>query len=137
MTNVELLTIGDELLIGQVVNTNASWMGQELNKAGFIIKQVTSISDNESAILQTLDEARKRAQVILITGGLGPTKDDITKHTLCKYFKTKLVFNEDAYKNLERIFKARGREITPTNKGQADVPENCTALLNKNGTEVR
>lgn len=134
MTNVELLTIGDELLIGQVVNTNASWMGQELNKAGFIIKQVTSISDNESAILQTLNEARKRAQVILITGGLGPTKDDITKHTLCKYFNTKLVFNEDAYKNLERIFKARGREITPTNKGQAEVPENCIALQNKNGT---
>lgn len=134
MTNVELLTIGDELLIGQVVNTNASWMGQELNKAGFIIKQVTSISDNESAILQTLNEARKRAQVILITGGLGPTKDDITKYTLCKYFNTKLVFNEDAYKNLERIFKARGREITPTNKGQAEVPENCIVLQNKNGT---
>ncbi len=134
MTNVELLTIGDELLIGQVVNTNASWMGQELNKAGFIIKQVTSISDNENAILQTLDEARKRAQVILITGGLGPTRDDITKHTLCKYFNTQLVFNEDAYKNLERIFNARGREITPTNKGQAEVPENCTPLQNKNGT---
>ncbi len=134
MTNVELLTIGDELLIGQVVNTNASWMGKELNKAGFIIKQVTSISDNESSILQALDEARKRAKIVLITGGLGPTKDDITKHTLCKYFDTKLIFNEDAYKNLERIFKARGREVTPTNRGQAELPEVCVPLQNKNGT---
>ncbi len=134
MTNVELLTIGDELLIGQVVNTNASWMGKALNQAGFIIKQVTSISDNETDILQTLEEARKRVKIILITGGLGPTKDDITKHTLCKYFKTKLVFNQPAYENLERIFKARGREVTATNKGQAEVPENCIALQNKNGT---
>lgn len=131
---VEIITIGDELLIGQVVDTNSAWMGQQLNLAGFKVKQITSVSDEEQHILSALDEAVKRADVILITGGLGPTKDDITKTTLCKYFNTSLVFNEEAYKIIEQLFKIRGRAVTPTNRTQAEVPANCTVLQNKNGT---
>ncbi len=131
---VEIITIGDELLIGQVVDTNSAWMGQELSLAGFKVKQITSISDDEQAILTSLDDAKKRADVILITGGLGPTKDDITKITLCKYFNTNLVFNQPAYDNIEILFKRRGREVTLTNRKQAEVPENCMVLQNKNGT---
>ncbi|MEO8149295.1 MAG: competence/damage-inducible protein A [Bacteroidia bacterium] len=131
---VEIITIGDELLIGQVVDTNSAWMSQQLNFAGFKVKQITSVSDDEQHIINALDEAAKRADVILITGGLGPTKDDITKNTLCKYFNTSLVFNEEAFKNLEQLFKMRGREVTPTNRKQAEVPVNCEVLQNKNGT---
>ena len=131
---VEIITIGDELLIGQVVDTNSAWMGQQLNLAGFKVKQITSVSDDEQHILTALDEAIKHADVILITGGLGPTKDDITKNTLCKYFNTSLVFNDEAYKNIEQLFKVRGRQVTPTNRSQAEVPANCTVLQNKNGT---
>ena len=134
MTNVELLTIGDELLIGQVVNTNSAWMGVELNKAGFIIKQVTSVSDNANDIIDALDLARKRADIILITGGLGPTKDDITKHTLCKYFNTELVFDTHAYKLLEERFARYGRKVSDTNRHQAELPQSCKPLYNKNGT---
>ena len=131
---VEIITIGDELLIGQVVDTNSAWMGQQLNLAGFKVKQISSVSDDETHILTALEEAAKRADVILITGGLGPTKDDITKKTLCRYFNTQLVFSLEAYADVERLFKSRGREVTPINKLQAEVPENCTVLPNKNGT---
>ncbi len=134
MTNVELLTIGDELLIGQVVNTNSAWMGVELNKAGFVVKQITSVSDNANNIIQALDLADKRADVILITGGLGPTKDDITKHTLCKYFNTPLVFDEKAYALLEERFARYGRKVSETNRHQAELPQACTPIYNKNGT---
>lgn len=134
MTNVELLTIGDELLIGQVVNTNSAWMGVELNKAGFIIKQITSVSDNESDIINALDLARKRANIILITGGLGPTKDDITKHTLCKYFDTPLVFDTKAYEKLVERFARYGRQVSETNKHQAELPQACKPIYNNNGT---
>lgn len=130
----EIITIGDELLIGQVVDTNSAWMGQQLNLAGFKVKQITSISDDEQHILKALSEAATRADVILITGGLGPTKDDITKNTLCKYFNTTLVFSESAYADVEFLFKARGREVTPINRLQAEVPANCKVVNNKNGT---
>lgn len=130
----EIITIGDELLIGQVVDTNSAWMAKELNLAGIRVFQITSVSDDESHILKSLDDARIRADVILITGGLGPTKDDITKLTLCKYFNTKLVFNDEAYKELEAVFKRFGREITPRNKTQADLPEKCTPIINRKGT---
>ncbi len=130
----EIITIGDELLIGQVIDTNSAWMGQQLNLAGFKVKQITSISDDETHIITALAEAAQRADIILITGGLGPTKDDVTKKTLCKYFNTGLVFNKEAYADVERVFKSRGREVMPIDKIQADVPENCKVLSNKNGT---
>ena len=130
----EIITIGDELLIGQVVDTNSAWMAQRLNEIGIKVKQISSVSDDESHILKALYEASLRADIILITGGLGPTKDDITKKTLCKYFKTGLKFDEESFKIIESIFISRGRQVTPINRLQAEVPENCTVLHNYQGT---
>ncbi|HRH67545.1 MAG TPA: competence/damage-inducible protein A [Bacteroidia bacterium] len=134
MKIAEIITIGDELLIGQVVDTNSAWMGQKLNAIGVKVKQITSVSDDESHILSALQEARSRADVILITGGLGPTKDDITKVTLCKYFNTSLRFDQASYDVITEIFKARGRDVSALNRKQAEVPANCQVLLNKWGT---
>ena len=130
----EIITIGDEILIGQIVDTNSAWMAQQLNNIGIDVKQVTSVSDNEQHIINALNEAQARADIIFITGGLGPTKDDITKNTLCKYFKTKLMFDKKAYAAVEHQFKISGKEVTPTNRKQAELPENCTPVYNKNGT---
>ena len=130
----EIITIGDELLIGQVIDTNSAWMAEQLNLSGIKVAQITSISDNREHILSTLGEAATRADIILMTGGLGPTRDDITKNTLCDYFDTKLVFDQETYNNIERLFGQRGFKITPLNCAQAEVPENCTPLLNVNGT---
>jgi nicotinamide-nucleotide amidase len=131
---VEIITIGDEILIGQIVDTNSAWMAQQLNLLGFSVKQISSVSDNETHILNALNEASSRAGVVIITGGLGPTKDDITKKTLCKYFNTSLVFNEEVYRDVERLFTERGYEVTALNKGQAEVPANCEAIRNPVGT---
>lgn len=130
----EIISIGDELLIGQVVNTNASSMANLLNLHGIKVYQVTAISDSKEHIMSALEAATKRADIILITGGLGPTKDDITKATLCEYFNVKLRFDAEAFKDVEHVFKIRGREVTEINRKQAEVPENCIALRNKNGT---
>ena len=89
----EVITIGDELLIGQVVDTNSAWMGQELNKIGIEVLRIVSIRDREEEIMEAVDNAMKRVNIVLVTGGLGPTKDDITKQTLCKYFHTELIFS--------------------------------------------
>ncbi len=132
--NAEIISIGDELLIGQVINTNASWIGTQLNLAGIKVQQVSCISDNKQHIISALKEAEDRADIILITGGLGPTKDDITKTTLCEYFNSGMVFNEQAYRNVERLFNERGVEVTPLNRKQAEVPANCKMLLNIYGT---
>lgn len=132
--NVEIITIGDELLIGQVIDTNSAWIGQQLNAMGIRVHQITSVSDRQEHILSALDEAKRRAEVVLITGGLGPTKDDITKKTLCTYFGAGLRFDEAVYANIERLFRERGREVTPTNRMQAEVPDNCTVLPNPRGT---
>ena len=130
----EIITIGDELLNGQVIDTNSAWMAEQLNLVGIKVHQITSISDNQQHILSTLREAGSRAKLILITGGLGPTKDDITKQTLCKHFDAPLVFCEAAYKNVEKLFAARGVAVTELNRLQAMVPANCTVIPNNNGT---
>ena len=132
--NVEIINIGDELLIGQVINTNAAWMAEQLNLSGFRAYQVSVISDSRQHILEALAEAEKRAEVVLISGGIGPTKDDITKHTLCEYFNTRLVFNEEAYRDVEAIFARRGYQVTELNRQQAELPESCTGIPNKLGT---
>jgi nicotinamide-nucleotide amidase len=134
MTLAEIITIGDELLIGQVVDTNSAWMGQKLNEIGIKVHQKTSVSDDEKHIIAALDEAKQRADVILITGGLGPTKDDITKYTLCKYFKSNLRFDDRVFIDIEKIFRSRGREVTKINRMQAEVPEKCTVIHNSTGT---
>lgn len=130
----EIITIGDELLIGQVIDTNSAWIAQQLNLIGIAVKQITTVSDNKEDILKTLKESSERADIILITGGLGPTNDDITKNTLCEYFNSKLVLNAGMYKQIEALFSSRGLTVTEINRKQAEVPDNCRALINKNGT---
>lgn len=130
----EIITIGDEILIGQIVDTNSAWMAQQLNEIGILVKQITSVSDDKQHILNALDEARKRADIILITGGLGPTKDDITKHTLAEYFNSELVLNEEALENVTRIFARFNREVTEINRKQAELPANCIVIQNPQGT---
>ncbi|WP_411275285.1 competence/damage-inducible protein A [Daejeonella sp.] len=130
----ELITIGDEILIGQIVDTNSAWMAQKLNLAGIKVKQITSVSDEKQHILNALKEAAGRVDIILITGGLGPTKDDITKRTLAEYFNVGLRTDNDALENVKNIFSKYKSPMLETNLRQAEVLENCTTLLNLNGT---
>jgi nicotinamide-nucleotide amidase len=130
----EIITIGDEILIGQIVDTNSAWLGTELSNIGISVKQITSVSDDKQHILEALALAEKRADIIIITGGLGPTKDDITKHTLCEYFKTGMVMNEEVLKHVTAFFAKRNRPMLEVNNKQAEVPANCEVLFNKQGT---
>lgn len=130
----EIITIGDEILIGQIVDTNSAWMGVELNKIGVKVKQITSISDDAAHIVSALDEAQKRADIILITGGLGPTKDDITKHTLSKYFNMPLRLDEETLAHVKLFFEKLNRPMIDVNIKQAEVPDGCTVVKNQNGT---
>jgi len=130
----EIINIGDELLIGQVVNTNASWMAAQLSKAGIRVVQETTIADDDGAIKSSLDRAFERADIVLISGGLGPTKDDITKKSLTEYFGAKLVFHEPTYEQVKKIFAARNFPVSEINRQQAMIPDKCTPLFNKNGT---
>jgi len=132
--NAELLTIGDELLIGQIVNTNSVWMAQQLNMAGISVIHMSSVSDKKQAIINALDDASKRADVVLITGGLGPTKDDITKTTLCDYFKTYLVEDHNILNDVTEFFSKRNKDVSAINRKQAEVPFGCKVIRNKNGT---
>jgi len=132
--NVEIINIGDELLIGQVVNTNAAWMAEQLNLHGFPVIRISVVSDDRDHILNALAEAESRSGVVLISGGIGPTKDDITKTTLCEFFGTRLIFNEEAFHDIEILFRRRGFNVTELNRKQADLPENCIAIPNKLGT---
>ena len=130
----EIITIGDEILIGQVIDTNSAWIAQELNLIGFRVKQITSVSDDKEHITESLKNAQQRADLIILTGGLGPTRDDKTKGALCEFFNSHLYFSEDAFKNIERIFNARGLKITAENHKQAELPEACIPLINYEGT---
>ena len=131
---IEIITIGDEILIGQIVDTNSAWMAVELNKAGFQLAQITSVHDEADHIKKALDEALLRADVVLMTGGLGPTKDDITKQTLCEYFGTKLVLNPDVLENIQQIYHTRQSVMNELTKSQAMVPEKCTVIQNRAGS---
>lgn len=130
----EIITIGDELLIGQVVDTNSAWMAQQLNKIGIRVKQITSVSDSAAHIYKALSEAKERAEVVFITGGLGPTKDDITKSVLLDFFGGELQINEAALKNVHAIFEKYKRPVLPVNHQQAAVPSSCEIILNLQGT---
>jgi len=130
----EIITIGDEILIGQIVDTNSAWLGQQLSTLGIRVVQITSVSDKADAIVQAVDAARQRASLVLLTGGLGPTKDDITKHTLARYFGSELVRNEDVYSRLKAWFEQRGRVMSTINGQQADLPHNAQILRNELGT---
>ena len=130
----EIITIGDEILIGQIVDTNSAFLGKEFNKVGISIYQITSIQDDKAHILKALKEAEENADIIIITGGLGPTKDDITKHTLCEYFNDSLVEDKAVLANVEQIFSKYNRPLLDVNKQQALVPSKCKVLMNHNGT---
>ncbi len=130
----ELLTIGDEILYGQIVDTNSQWMSVELDKVGIKVIRKTTVGDVESEILTALAEAEKRADIVLITGGLGPTSDDLTKPLLAKYFNCGLVINEEALREVTEFFKSRGRELTEINRQQAALPTACEKITNPNGT---
>jgi len=130
----EIISIGDELLIGQVINTNASWMAVELNKSGIQILRITAISDSGDEIKKAIISAELDCDIILLTGGLGPTKDDITKHVLADYYDSKMVFHEATYEQVKSIFAMRKFIVSDVNKRQAEIPEACTPLFNQHGT---
>lgn len=132
--NAEIITIGDEILIGQIIDTNSSWLGQELSKLGIQVVHRTSVSDKAEAITTALQQAEQRAHIIIMTGGLGPTKDDVTKHTLATYFNSGMVINQDVKTWVMSIFKQRGLPIIESNMQQALVPEVCEVLFNRSGT---
>ena len=132
---VSIITIGDEILIGQIIDTNSAWIAQRLNELGLELSKIYSISDKEEVILRTLDRAKTYSDIILITGGLGPTNDDITKSTLAKYFNDKLVRNEKVLLHIKELFKKFGvDQINKLNEQQADLPSSCKVLFNKLGT---
>ena len=131
----ELITIGDEILIGQIINTNAVFLAKELNKIGIEIAQITSISDQKEHIIEALDASTKRAEVVILTGGLGPTKDDLTKHTLCEYFNDTLIENEEILAHIEEIFKKYvNTPINNQNRQQALLPSKASIFKNDHGT---
>jgi nicotinamide-nucleotide amidase len=130
----EVITIGDEILFGQITDTNTAWIGTELTNIGIRVVRKSSVGDQADVILQVLQEAHQRADVIIITGGLGPTKDDITKKTLCTYFGVGMVRNETALALVTSFFEKRGREMTDLNRAQADLPANAVYIQNDWGT---
>jgi nicotinamide-nucleotide amidase len=134
-TQASIITIGDELLIGQVIDTNSSWIAQQLNDAGIAVKRRVAVGDSRDEIIKILDEESARSEIILITGGLGPTSDDITKIVLSEYFGGKMVVNKEALDNVtylfEKIFK---RPVSAINRQQAEVPDVCEIIQNKSGT---
>ena len=130
----EIITIGDELLIGQVVDTNSAWMAQRLNEAGIELYQITSVHDDRAHILQALDEAFSRADIVLTTGGLGPTKDDITKHVMCEYFNTTLVEDSLVREHIHELYKGRPDVLNRLTATQWLVPESAKILTNRVGS---
>ena len=129
-----IITIGDEILIGQIVDTNSAWLGQELTGLGIEVDTIYSIADTEKAIVDTLDLAIEGSDLILITGGLGPTKDDVTKHSLNKYFNSDTYFDESLYNKIAAYFNMRGLPITDYLKEQCKMPEKAEILTNNVGT---
>lgn len=129
-----IISIGEELLIGQTVNTNAAWMASQLNKAGIEVKEIRVITDRREEILDTLKAAADRSDLVLITGGLGPTRDDVTRDVLCTFFDSELVMNRQVLDDITYFFKQRGRTITETNRNQAMVPDKARIIRNPYGT---
>ena len=129
-----VITIGDEILIGQIVDTNTVSIARQLNNVGIRIAEKLSIGDDKQSIVETLERAVRNSNVVIITGGLGPTKDDITKHTLAQYFGSKLVYNEVEGEHVRGLLARRGIPFTELNRGQAMLPECCTVLHNAHGT---
>ena len=133
--NAEIITIGDEILIGQIVDTNSQWIGTELNKIGVSVYQISSIQDDEQHILNAFEEAQSRADIVIITGGLGPTKDDITKKTIAKYFHDEQVIEyPEVIEHIQRMFKKYNIPYNKVQQYQAQLPSKATLLMNRMGT---
>ena len=130
----EIITIGDELLIGQVINTNQAFISDKLNSVGIFTEQMLTVGDVESAILRAFESAWKQYDVVAVTGGLGPTHDDITRACVCKFFQTDLLVDEQSLQNVRDFFTRRGAQITKINEDQALVPRGCTVIHNQLGT---
>lgn len=130
---IAIITIGDEILIGQIVDTNSAWMSKKLTEAGFEVEEKISIADNAQQIKDTIREVSQRVDVILTTGGIGPTKDDITKKTLCEYFGTELIFDESVLENINQVI-SNFTTLNPLTHDQAYVPKDCTVIQNRVGT---
>lgn len=129
-----IVTIGDEILIGQILDTNSRYISRALNAHGIVVAERTSIGDNRIQIVETLDRALEQSEIVIITGGLGPTKDDITKHTLCDYFESKLRYDEVEAEHIRTMLERRNIAFNELNRSQAMVPECCTVLHNAHGT---
>lgn len=129
-----VITIGDEILIGQIVDTNSAWIGQKFSELGVKLHEIISVGDDAAQIVEALNRAKASSQIILMTGGLGPTKDDITKKTLVDYFDTELVLNEEVWEKMKQIFEKRGLKVLEMNRSQAMIPKDCIMLPNKRGT---
>lgn len=128
-----LLTIGDEILIGQIVDTNSAWMSRELNLRGILVTGKSSVGDTADAITEGVKHAAALADIVIMTGGLGPTKDDITKKTLADMFGARMVFHQETYDRISKYFQKIGRPVSPAMTGQATLPDNATLLVNKVG----
>ncbi|MGM0580555.1 MAG: competence/damage-inducible protein A [Bacteroidota bacterium] len=130
----ELISIGDEILYGQTLDTNSHFISAELDKLGIRVKRKVTVADNRDSMMRAFQEAEANADIIIITGGLGPTKDDLTKPLLAEYFDSGMKLHEDILEELRQRFAKRGRELNKLNKGQAELPEKCTPIANKYGT---
>ena len=129
-----VITIGDEILIGQIVDTNSAWIGQTFSELGVKLQEIISVGDEAPQIVDALNRAKVNSQIVLMTGGLGPTKDDITKKTLVEYFNTELELNEEVWEKMKLIFEKRGPKVLEMNRSQAMIPKACTMLPNTRGT---
>jgi len=130
----EIISIGNELLSGNTLNSNATFIARKLHETGVSVKYIQTIGDNAGVIKKSLEQAMERSQIVLITGGLGPTHDDITKAVIAEYFGSKLIFNEEIYQRIQKKFKKRGLHMPEVNRNQALVPENADLMTNQVGT---
>lgn len=132
--NAEIITIGDEILIGQIVDTNSAWIAEQLNLIGVRVSRIVSISDKEESIFESIEESLKKFDIIILTGGLGPTNDDITKSVLLKYFGGRMVIHQPSLEQIKQFFNKRGLPLTELNRKQAEIPDSCIVLSNRRGT---
>ena len=129
-----VITIGDEILLGQILDTNSQYIAKQLTRLGAEVVDILSVPDQGDKIREWIDYAMRHAELVVVTGGLGPTKDDVTKKVLAEYFDTRLVLNEEVYSWIEKLLRNGGMRMNENNRGQAFLPENCKILLNHKGT---
>ena len=137
LVKAEIIAIGDELLYGQIMDTNSHWISQQLDLKGVKVVRKTTVGDNRDDILKAFSEAEKRADLVLITGGLGPTQDDLTKPLLAEYFNCPVIEVPDAVKAITEFFKRRGREMTPLNVLQGHLPSCCEYVPNRDKSQLK